>query len=114
MKITCIPVAGLPGQSDTSASVNGDVITVNGTAYDLSAIPEGGFADPVGSSHPFVGRIKRTNGEIHLQMKWRYSTVTAQPDQPRALAELVVNNGEVPDPIMRKPSEPEEEAEAQE
>ncbi|WP_065332166.1 hypothetical protein [Tritonibacter mobilis] len=113
MKITCIPVAGLPGQSDTSASVNGDVITVNGTAYDLSTIPEGGFADPVGSSHPFVGRIERTNGEIHLQMVWRYSTVTAQPDQPAELAVVTISSGAVPDPIQRKPVEAKEYEDAQ-
>ena len=114
MQITCIPVAGLPGQSDTSASVNGDVITVNGTAYDLSAIPEGGFADPVGSSHPFVGRITRIQGAIHLRMMWRYSTETAQPDQPAEHEAQTIASGAVPDPIVRKPSEPEEEEETQE
>lgn len=102
MEITCLCIAGLPGQPETTASVSGDVITVAGTAYDLSAVPEGGFADPEGD-HPFAGRITRIDGVLHLSLRWTYDTATAEPIQPAAAPVLSVPAGAVPDPVTRKP-----------
>lgn len=39
MKLTLSPVRGLPGAPETTLSVAGDVLTVDGTPYDLSPIP---------------------------------------------------------------------------
>ncbi|UWQ76839.1 hypothetical protein [Leisingera sp. M658] len=103
MKVTCICVAGPPGQSETSASVSGDVITVDGVPYDLSAVPDGGFAEPEGENHPFIGRIERINGELHVQLRWFFFEATAEPDQPVVPPTLTVASGPVPDPIVRKP-----------
>ncbi|QAX29262.1 hypothetical protein [Leisingera sp. NJS204] len=103
MKVICICVAGLPGQPETSASVNGDVITVDGVPYDLSAVPDGGFAEPGGDNHPFIGRIERIDGGLRVQLRWIYSDATAEPDQPAVQPVFMVIIGEVPDPIVRKP-----------
>ncbi|MEX5600755.1 hypothetical protein [Pseudophaeobacter sp. C1-32P7] len=109
MQITFNCIAGMPGQPETSASVSGDTITVDGVAYDLSAMPEGGYAEPEGE-HPFVGQIARIGGELHLSLRWIYDTATAEPIQPAAAPVLAVAAGEVPDPITRKPVPQEEQA----
>ncbi|UWQ30462.1 hypothetical protein [Leisingera sp. M523] len=101
MKVTCICVAGTPGQSETSASVSGDVITVDGVPFDLSEVPDGGFAEPEGENHPFIGRIERINGELHIQLRWIYSEATAEPHQPAVPPTFTVASGPVPDPVIR-------------
>ncbi|WP_417713730.1 hypothetical protein [Pseudophaeobacter arcticus] len=112
MHITFICSAGLPslpgqpGQPETSASVVGDTLTVDGVEYDLSAVPEGGFAEPSGD-HPFVGRIRRSGGVLSLSLRWRYDAATAEAHQPSVAPVLSVTAGAVPDPITRKPSAPE-------
>ncbi|QBR34877.1 hypothetical protein ETW23_00500 [Leisingera sp. NJS201] len=103
MKVTCICVAGPPGQSETSANVSGDVITVGGVSFDLSDVPDGGFAEPEGESHPFIGRIERINGELHVQLRWFFFEATAEPHQPAVPPAFMVIIGAVPDPIVRKP-----------
>jgi hypothetical protein len=95
---------GLPGQPETSASVAGDTLTVDGVDYDLSAVPEGGFAEP---DHPFVGRIRRSGGVLTLSLRWRYDAATAAAHQPTVAPVLSVVAGAVPDPIIRKPATPE-------
>ncbi|MEX5599161.1 hypothetical protein [Pseudophaeobacter sp. C1-32P7] len=111
MKISFNCIAGLPGQHETSASVSGDTITVDGVAYDLSAVPEGGFAEPDGE-HPFFGQIARIGGELHLSLLWFYDAATAEVHQPAAAPVLAVTEGEVPDPITRKPAPQPEPQEA--
>ncbi|MEP0147067.1 hypothetical protein [Pseudophaeobacter sp.] len=106
MKITCLCIAGLPGQPETTASVNGDIVTVDGVVFDLSSVPEGGFAEPQGG-HPFAGRIERTGGVLHLALRWHYDAATAEPIQPTAAPVMSVVAGAVPDPIIRKPAAPE-------
>ncbi|UWQ77390.1 hypothetical protein [Leisingera sp. M658] len=102
MKVTCICMAGLPGQPETSASVSGDVITVDGVPYDLSAVPDGGFAEPEGENHPFIGRIERIDGGLHVRLRWIYSDATAEPHQPAVQPAFLAIIGPVPDPIVRK------------
>ncbi|MEX5601207.1 hypothetical protein [Pseudophaeobacter sp. C1-32P7] len=111
MQITFNCIAGLPGQPETSASVSGEVITVDGVAYDLSAVPADGYAEPEGE-HPFTGRIERIGGELHLSLRWTYDTSTAEAHQPSATPVLAVTEGEVPDPITRKPAPQPEPQEA--
>ncbi|UWQ31349.1 hypothetical protein K3555_12080 [Leisingera sp. M527] len=101
MKVTCICVAGLPGQPETSASVSGDVITVDGVPFDLSEVPDGGFAEPEGDNHPFIGRIERTDGGLRVQLRWIYSGATAERVQPAVPPTFTVASGPVPDPIIR-------------
>ena len=117
MKITCLCIAGLPGQTETTASVAGDTLTVDGVAFHLSAVPEGGFAEPEGD-HPFSGKIDRIGGALHLSLHWSYDAATAEPIQPATPPVLSVTAGPVPDPITRLPqprvSEDDPDAETQE
>ena len=99
MNINFSLCAGLPGKPETSANVDGDVITVNGKKYDLSNVPDGGIAEPTGD-HPFVGVITRTGGAISCTLVWGYDGSTAVPDQPKP-AMAKVTNGPVPDPVAR-------------
>ena len=63
MQITLSPCRGLPGQPETALSVAGDVLSVDGNAFDLSGLAEGDVATPLGE-HPFIGTI--TLSLIHI------------------------------------------------
>ncbi|MGC9368719.1 MAG: hypothetical protein ACP5DX_04170 [Paracoccaceae bacterium] len=104
MKITISPIAALPGGAETQVTVSGDTITVDGTPYDLSAVPEGGEATPQGE-HPFVGKITRTNGELACTVRFLFEASTAEPVQPSDPAHWVatLSDGDLPDLIVRKP-----------
>lgn len=108
MRLTISPIAGLPGASETAASVAGDVLTVDGIPYDLSAIPEGGEATPEGD-HPFIGTITRTGGEIHAAIQWVRGDDAAplQPTDP-AHWRVTVTGGAVPSLVAKMPA-PEEQ-----
>lgn len=58
-----------PQRNDAAVefSVDGDVLTVNGDAFDFSAIPEGGHVESVPGKW-IVGRVWRENGEIVLTL----------------------------------------------
>lgn len=109
MQITLSPIRGLPGQSETTISVNGDTITVDGMPYDLSAVPEGGEATPEGDDHPFIGAITRQAGEIYCTVRVRLDD-TAMPNQPRDPAHWAISatSGAVEIPAIRKPTEQED------
>lgn len=103
MRLTIVKQAGLPGAPDTTASVAGDVLTVNGQAFDLSGVPEGGEALAQGEGHPFAGPIRRENGVLQVPVIWAYDTASADPDQGAESPVLDVSGGVVPDTIVRKP-----------
>lgn len=96
MKISISPIAKLPTRAATTASVAGDVLTVDGVDYDLSAVPEGGEASPEGD-HPFIGPITRSGGEIACTIRWRY----AGGGSVSVNGPLTVTDGAVPNPIVR-------------
>ena len=109
MHITLSPTRGLPGQPETTIIVSGDVITIDGTAYDLSAVPEGGEATPEGDGHPFCGRITRQDGVINATVRVRLDD-TAFNYQPVDPTHWVVPNasGPVIIPAIRKTAEAEQ------
>jgi len=95
------------GPRETALSVAGDVLTVDGTAFNLSAIPEGGQATATGA-HPFTGPIRREGGVIHAPVRvWLGDD--AEPNQPADPAHWTVtaSDGPVTLPAIRKPK-PEE------
>lgn len=79
MDLTLTPQFGLPDQPAMTIHVAGDTITIDGTAYDLSAVPEGGEGWPEGEA-PFVGPITRQNGVLCLTVAARLGP-DAAPDQ---------------------------------
>ena len=110
MNLTLSPQRGLFGQLETTISVSGDTIIVDGTTFDLSAVPDGGEATPEGV-HPFIGRITRQGGIIYATVRIRLDGM-AEREQPSDPAHWSLEpvEGPVELPIIRIP-EPEEEEE---
>ena len=106
MQLTLSPLMGLPGQSETTLHVAGDVLTNDGTPWNLLDIPEGGEGEFEGDS-TFIGPIRRIGGVIHATVLVRLGE-TAADDQPLDPAHWVIPNasGVVTIPALRKP-EPE-------
>jgi len=105
MILTLIPQAGLPGQAETVLSVAGDVLTVDGVAYDLSPVPEGGEGLPSPApnrEHPFIGAIRRAGGRLHASVIVRLGQ-TASRDQPVEAWVVTAPDGPVEIPALRMP-----------
>jgi len=100
MKIILSPVAS---NKTTSVSLIGLVLTIDGTEYDLSIIPEGGQAEASEAS-PFIGTVTRDS----VTIRYEYDSTKAEPDQSTNWDDwtFFVESGEVPCPIKWKP-EPE-------
>ena len=103
MHLKLSPQMGLPGQPEMTVHVAGDVITIDGTPYDLSAIPEGGEGWPKGDSL-FIGPITRQDGELNATVRVVLGDDAAD-DQPTDWAHwtVPVANGPVTIPAIRKP-----------
>ncbi len=99
MKIILSPIAS---ERDTTVSVDGLTVTVDGESYDLSVIPEGGQAEAEENS-PFVGIVTRDE----VTVKYFYDSASAVPQQSTNWSDYTFNivSGAVPDPIVRKPQE---------
>jgi len=98
MKIILSPVAA---DHDTTVSIDGLTVTVDGIAHDLSVIPEGGQAEAEGDG-PFSGIVTRDE----VTIKYFYDSSTAEPNQSPDIADYTfdITSGPVPDPIVRKPA----------
>jgi len=109
MHLTLSPQAGLPGQPEMTIHVAGDTITIDGIAYDLLPVPEGGEGWPEDGT-PFVGPIRRSGGVIHATVIARLGD-TAADDQPTDPTHWVIPDadGDVTIPALRR-AEPEAEA----
>lgn len=104
MKIILSPVSGY---KTTTVSISDLVLTIDGTEYDLSIIPEGGQAEASEDS-PFIGTVTRDS----VTIRYEYDSSKAEPDQSTNWDDYTfdVVEGEVPCPIKWK-SEPEVEVE---
>jgi hypothetical protein len=67
MHLTFSPQVGQPGQPTTTLHVGGDVLSINGTPYDLSPVPEGG--DGEWADSPILGPIRRIDGLLHVTVR---------------------------------------------
>jgi hypothetical protein len=101
MHLTLSPMRGVPGQPEMTIHVTGDTITLDGTPYDLSAVPEGGEGWPEGDT-PFTPPIRRVSGVIHAAIIARLGD-TAASDQPDSLWIIPDAEGKVVIPATRKP-----------
>jgi len=88
---------------DTPPSVLGETITYRGQTYDLAPLPDGA---EVTAETPFIGSIKRINGEVQLTLQYSYNMQTAEANQSTDWADytFTVTNGQCPCPILRKPA----------
>ena len=100
MKIILSPTAAMI--DDTPPSVNGDVLTYRGEDYDLSQLPDGAEVE---AETPFIGKVKRVNGQIELTLQYQYDMTTAEDNQSTDWADYTfdVTDGQCPDPIVYKP-----------
>jgi hypothetical protein len=98
MKLILSPIAS---DRTTSVFIDGLVLTIDGTAIDLSVIPEGGQAEPEANS-PFIGPVTRDEATI----KYFYDSSRAEPNQSTDWADYTfeVESGEVPCPITWRES----------
>jgi hypothetical protein len=105
MKIILSPIAS---NHTTTVSIDGLVLTINGTTIDLSIIPEGGEAEPEENA-PFLGIITREQ----VTIKYHYDCAKAEDDQSIDWADYTfdIESGEVPCPIIWKSEEIQEENE---
>jgi hypothetical protein len=96
MKLILSPIAS---NHTTSVSIDGLVLTIDGTAIDLSVIPEGGEAEPEDDS-PFLGTVTRDEATI----KYHYDSALAEPNQSTDWTDYTfeIESGEVPSPIVWK------------
>ena len=103
-KLSLSPQAGT---SDTTISVDGDLLTYNGVEYDFSTIEEGDIAE---GEFPTIGEITCVNGAIELNLMFNYDQSTAELNQSTDPNDYIVEieTGDVQLPIVRKP-EPVEE-----
>ena len=86
MNITLIPQR----RDDTLAvSKQGDTLTVNGTAYDFSVIPDGATlpASAVNCQH-LTGSVERINGVLNLSLLLPHG---ANPSQAQAFPKPIIN-----------------------
>jgi len=99
MILTLHGFRGLPGEAETLLSVSKDRLTVDGTLYDLSAVPDGGQATAEGTDL-FAGPIRRIDGVIHAALRVRLGP-DAAPDQPAAPWTVTATRGPVTIPALR-------------
>jgi hypothetical protein len=99
MKIILSPLAS---NKTTSINLTGLILTIDGTEYDLSVIPEGGQAE---ADAPFIGIVTRDCVTIQYQ----YDSMKAEPNQSTDWADYTfeITDGDVPCPIKWLPITPE-------
>ena len=96
MKIILSPLAST---HTTLVSINGLIVTVDGTDYDLSIIPEGGSAEADENS-PFTGTVTREQ----VTVKYHYNMFKAEENQSTDWDDYTfdIESGDVPCPIKWK------------
>ena len=88
---------------DTPPTVTGEVLNFRGESYDLSQLPNGAEVE---ADLPFTDKIKRSvDGELSASLQYFYTTQTAEPMQSTNWDDytFMIENGECPCPIKRKP-----------
>lgn len=84
-------------KTTTTVSIAGLIVTINGTAYDLSEIPLGGQAE---ADLPFLGIVTRDE----VTIKYEYDSSLAMAHQSPNVSDYTfdISNGAVPSPIEWK------------
>ena len=102
MDLTLIPQAGLPGQEEMTIAVEGEVITLDGLACDLSDIPEGGEGVPEGVP-AFAGPVTRRAGVLQCRIRARLGASAADVQEGPWIIEGA--DGIIGIPAQRRPEE---------
>ncbi|MGP8291751.1 hypothetical protein ACT3OH_15915 [Vreelandella zhanjiangensis] len=99
MKLT-LNLSPVRSDEETTASVNGTVLSVNGVDYDLSELPDGATAE-----HPVLGSVTRDGDSYECTVRLGHG-----PNAPREtrFPEPIVlenHNGPVELPLYDEPEE---------
>ena len=99
MRIILSPVAST---KTTTVSISGLTLTIDGTDFDLSVIPEGGQAEADENS-PFIGTVTRDK----VTIRYEYGSKLAEPDQSTDWSDYTFDivSGDVPCPIKWRVAE---------
>lgn len=101
LKINLSPCSGL---AETSASTAGTVLTINGTDYDLSELPDGATAE-----HPELGTVKRNGDEYECSIPLGHGPNAPHETLFPTPIVLENHNGPVELPLYDVVPEPEDE-----
>lgn len=104
MKLT-LNLSPVRSDEETVASINGTVLTLNGTDYDLSELPDGATAQ-----HPELGTVKRNGSEYKCTIRLGHgpnAPYEARFPEPIALEN---HNGPIELPLYDVVPEEEQEA----
>ena len=94
----------MPGQPELTLHVAGEVLTLDGVAIDLSAIPEGGEGWPSDEDGRIAGPIRRIDGVLHVHIVARLDdTATPHQDGPWVIETA---SSDVTIPATRKEVQP--------
>lgn len=102
MHLTLSPQHGLPDQPEMTIHIAGDMITIDGIDFNLSAVPEGGEGWPEEES-PFIAPITRQGGVLNVTVIARLDN-SAAPDQ-QGLWVIEAAAGDVAIPAKRMTNE---------
>jgi len=91
MKINLSPIGAL---KTTEVSLNGLILTIDGTPYDLSVIPVGGQAQ---AELPFIGNV--THDEVTIQYSYDSSKAELMQSTDQADYTIDLVDGVMPSPI---------------
>lgn len=99
MQIILSPIAS---NKTTTVSVSGLTLTIDGTDYDLSVIPENGQAEADENS-PFIGTVTRDA----VTIRYKYNSQLAEQNQSTEWSDYTfdVTSGDVPCPIKWRVAE---------
>lgn len=98
MRITLSPVRM---DVQLAASLTGDVLTLNGEAFDFSPIPEGAVLDMEAVNSMWIaGPVSRVDGELHLTLRLPYGAV---PVDVATFPEVLVVTSDGPIPLPTPP-----------
>lgn len=92
----------LSSDEETTAALAGTVITVNGTDYDLSELPDGATAQ-----HPELGTVQRNGSEYECTIRLGHGPNA--PHETRFPAPIVLENHQGPIDLPMYDVVPEEE-----
>lgn len=99
MKITLSPTVTHATKQAPAISLAGLILTIDGTEYDLSVVPEGGQAE---ADEPFIGVVTLDACTIQYQ----YSTDIYEPSQSTDPSDYIIDlqDGEVLTcPLIKRP-----------
>lgn len=97
-----------PQRRDDTLTVvkSGDILTINGDAFDFSALPDGATIAAENSPSPWiVGSIERIDGELHLTLLLPHGP---NPSEEVAFPAPIIDPA---DGLIDLPREPEQEVE---